>query len=189
MHWLLQLEAIVATLSRHPIVALQIRNKYHPNSWNIVASHIEKWSHTHPAQCFVNGSIFPEITCNRHLPEAQIGTYLTIQDRLMGASIHSLSALRNALNAGSSYVQYGAIFPTSKPVNPVGIKALQTICARSSIPVLAVGGISNVQRVQKCLSAGAYGVSVGSWVLQSKEPVLVIEQIIEEIVRFMSNPQ
>ena len=107
----------------------------------------------------------------------------------MGASIHSLNALHQASEMGVHYVQYGAIFPTSKPVTPAGIDSLQTICGHTRIPVLAVGGINTVQRVKECLSAGAYGVSVGSWILQSKDPCLVIKQIVEEIALFMSNPQ
>lgn len=171
------------------MVTLQVRNKYHLNEWDVIGSRLEEWVQTHPTQCIVNGCVFPNLVCGRHLPESQIGTYAPKKQLLNGASIHSLSALSHASEAGSNYVQYGPVFRTSKPVHPVGVEALQTLCRQARIPVFAVGGIGSVHRVQQCLSAGAYGVSVGSWILQSNDPIKVIEKITEEIALLMSNPQ
>ena len=179
----------MTVLHRYPMVTLQIRNKYHPDVWSVIRPHLEQWIHNHPTQCIVNGSIFPHISCGRHLPESQIDTFHLEPGHLVGTSIHSLEALDRSAKIGSHYVQYGAIFPTSKPVTPVGVDALYTICQHSNLPVLAVGGIRTIQHVKQCLSVGAHGISVGSWILRSEEPMVVIEQIVEEIAMFMSKSQ
>ena len=186
-HWLEQITLILGILNKHPTVALQIRNKYAQKSWQIVETHLERWMESHPNQCLLNGWGFPAISCARHLPESDLQSDIQQTMWLRGGSIHSVTALKSAIQVGCHYVQYGAVFPTSKPVVPTGVQALQDLCEISNVPVLAVGGISTEQRIQQCLSAGAYGVSIGSWIMQSHNPLLEIERIQEEISQFMSN--
>ena len=186
-HWLEQLSCILSILKKYPTVALQIRNKYAPKSWNIVESHIDRWMYSHTNQCLLNGWTFPMVHCSRHIPEAQLDTDPVNPMVLCGGSVHSVAALDEAIRFGCHYVQYGAVFRTSKPVIPTGVEALQTICSTSPLPVLAVGGISNAQKIYSCLSAGAYGISIGSWIMQSKQPTSVIDHIFEEISQFMPN--
>ncbi len=186
-HWIEQLSCIVSILKQYPTVALQIRNKYHPKSWSAVEVLVEEWMNTHPNQCLLNGWVFPTVNCARHLPEAQLDTAPVSPMVLFGGSVHSVSALNKASHFGCHYVQYGAVFTTSKPVVPTGLTSLQAICTASAIPVLAVGGISNSQKIHGCLSAGAYGISIGSWIMQSQNPVSVIDHICEEISQFMPN--
>ncbi len=106
-----------------------------------------------------------------------VGAHSLVQ----GASVHSHSALQYAETFGFDYVQYGAVYPTSKPVQPVGLKALHSICKASSLPVLAVGGISSLDRISDCLTHGAYGVSIGSWLLNAQNPHSILKQIEQEI--------
>ena len=186
-HWLEQVTLILGILDKHPTVALQIRNKYAQKSWQIVEAHIDRWMKAYPNQCLLNGWVFPAVSCARHLPESDLRPDPQQTRWLIGGSIHSVTALKAAIQMGCHYVQYGAVFPTSKPVVPTGVNALQTLCDISHVPVLAVGGISTGQRIRQCLSAGAYGVSIGSWIMQSHNPVLEIERIQEEISQFMSN--
>ena len=186
-HWLEQITLILDILDRYPTVAIQLRNKYAQKSWQIVASHIERWMKTHPNQCVLNGLGFPAVSCARHLPESDLHLDTKPIICLRGGSVHSVTALNKAIQVGCHYVQYGAVFPTSKPVVPTGVKALQDLCTMASVPVLAVGGISTGKHIRQCLSAGAYGVSIGSWIMQTQSPVRVIDQIREEISQFMSN--
>lgn len=186
-HWLRQLDRILGTLTCRPTVGLQIRNKYDAKSWAIVAPHIARWMGSYPNQSLLNGFIFPTIDCARHFPEAQLQAVTEKRTFLRGGSIHSVSAVETATRVGCDYVQYGAVFPTSKPVVPTGVNALRSICEVSTIPVLAVGGISTGRQICQCLLAGAYGISIGSWIMQAQSPVTVIDQILEEISQFMSN--
>ena len=186
-HWMEQLIRITSILNQYPRMALQIRNKYHPQSWSAVEAHVDEWMNTHPNQCLLNGWIFPTKDCARHLPEISLCMGSANRVRMCGGSVHSHSALENAVRFGCHYIQYGAVFPTSKPVVPTGLASLQAICEASALPVLAVGGISSPQQIHLCLSVGAYGISVGSWIMQSQNPASVIDHIWEEISQFMSN--
>ena len=79
------------------------------------------------------------------------------------------------------FVQYGAIYPTSKPVTPLGIPALKDICTATHLPVLAVGGIQSFEQISDCLDAGVHGVSIGSWILNASDPSDLIAEIVRHI--------
>ena len=184
--WQRTIGNILSVIEDFPTATVQIRNKHAYTSWYYIKPYAATWLETHPTQCILNGTIFPKIQCGRHLPEAQLGT-LFGRHGLTGASIHSLDALTRSIEANVHYVQYGAIYPTSKPVVPLGLNALRILCATSALPVLAVGGINSRARVRSCIENGAYGVSVGSWILQAKDPDLILRQITEEIHISMSS--
>jgi thiamine-phosphate pyrophosphorylase len=82
---------------------------------------------------------------------------------LWGFSVHSLSALEAAQRAGADYVIFSPVFaPSCKPgVVGAGLGALRQAVAASSIPVLALGGVTPARAVA-CLAAGAHGVAVMS---------------------------
>jgi thiamine-phosphate diphosphorylase len=82
---------------------------------------------------------------------------------LWGFSVHSLSALAAAQRAGADYVVFSPVFaPSCKPgVVGEGLDALRQVVAASSIPVLALGGVTPARAVA-CLAAGAHGVAVMS---------------------------
>ena len=184
--WKTTIDHILSVIDDFPTTMVQIRNKHAQTSWASVEPHIKEWLETHPTQFLLNGTIFPEIQCARHLPEEHLGTVVE-HKLLVGASVHSQTALKKAAARKVHFVQYGAIYPTSKPVVPLGLDDLRTFCATSPLPVLAVGGINSRQRVRSCIENGAYGVSVGSWILQAKDPEIILRQITEEIHIYMSS--
>lgn len=184
--WKMTIDNILNLITDFPTTMVQIRNKHSQTSWDYIKPYAATWLDTHPRQCLLNGTIFPEVQCGRHLPEAQIGPLLN-RHALTGASIHSLDALTRAIESKVHYVQYGAIYPTSKPVSPLGLDALRILCGTSTLPVLAVGGINSRARVRSCIENGAYGVSVGSWILQAKHPEVILRQITEEMHISMSS--
>ena len=82
--------------------------------------------------------------------------------RLMGVSTHSVEDVRRANQGGADYVVFGPIFETPSKRSfgpPLGINLLADVCCRSSIPVLAIGGIT-CERVRDVRRAGAHGVAV-----------------------------
>lgn len=91
-------------------------------------------------------------------------------------SIHSIEDLREAIAMGAKSVIYGHIFETfCKPgMEPRGIDNLKEICDASSVPVLAIGGITkdNVKKVYGC---GASGICLMSSVMQTDDPRSVID--------------
>ena len=81
---------------------------------------------------------------------------------VVGRSVHSEDEAAAAEAAGGcDYLVFGTIFPSSnKPDNhPVaGTDGLHSVCARVSLPVVAIGGIT-VARARAVRAAGASGVA------------------------------
>jgi thiamine-phosphate pyrophosphorylase len=82
--------------------------------------------------------------------------------RLIGASTHSVDDVRRANQGSADYVVFGPIFdtPSKRSYGPsLGLDLLADVCRRSSIPVLAIGGIT-CERVRDVRRAGAHGIAV-----------------------------
>jgi|GEM_PF-5885841 len=182
--WVERIDLLLRIISQFPSMALQVRNKHRLEEWKEMDEQLKQWIPRYPQQLLINGVNLPEMNCGRHFPEVEMYMAQEISSSpllVQGASIHSHPALREAENFGVNYVQYGAVFPTSKPVRPVGLSALQSICIASSLPVLAVGGISSLSRISDCLAHGAYGVSIGSWILNAQHPRQRLKEIAQEL--------
>ncbi len=82
--------------------------------------------------------------------------------RLIGVSTHSVEDVRRANLSGADYVVFGPVFETPSKRSfglPLGLDLLADACRQSSIPVLAIGGIT-CGRVRDVRRAGAHGVAV-----------------------------
>ncbi len=80
---------------------------------------------------------------------------------LIGVSCHSLDAARSAELDGADYIFFGPVFPTPSKAAygaPQGLPSLAKVCARLSIPVIAIGGITQ-ENAAGCLRAGATGLA------------------------------
>ena len=81
---------------------------------------------------------------------------------LIGRSVHEGADTRLAARtAGSDYLTFGTVFQSSnKPADhhPVGVAALRRACTATSLPVLAIGGVT-LARAQEVARAGAAGVA------------------------------
>ena len=79
----------------------------------------------------------------------------------IGVSAHTIAEVRAAGEEGADFVVFSPIFPTiSKAVYgpPAGIEKLREAASASSIPLLALGGVTR-ENTADCLSAGAAGVA------------------------------
>jgi thiamine-phosphate pyrophosphorylase len=82
-------------------------------------------------------------------------------DFLVGVSCHSLQEARDAESAGAAYIFFGPVFDTpSKRAmgQPQGVARLEEICGSVAIPVLAIGGVSELN-AGDCVRAGAAGIA------------------------------
>jgi hypothetical protein len=99
-----------------------------------------------------------------HLTSSQLGDLTPSgaapDASIFGCSTHSLDEAVRAENAGARYITFGPVFPTaSKPGHPgVGLDMLSAVSRSISIPVFALGGISE-RNIQACLDAGSHGIA------------------------------
>ena len=97
-------------------------------------------------------------------------------ESLVGASCHSLDGARRAAESGADFVFFGPVYETPSKAAygpPAGIDALKQVCAKTTIPVFAVGGITP-ERSPVCIDAGAGGVAVISAILADED---IAEQV------------
>jgi thiamine-phosphate pyrophosphorylase len=96
-----------------------------------------------------------------NLPEHDIAVAdarTLLGERLVGRSVHSVDAARQAEREGADFVIFGPIWEsTSHPGStPAGISALERVAHAVGIPVLAIGGVTEA-RIAECHAAGAAG--------------------------------
>lgn len=96
-----------------------------------------------------------------NLPERDISprdARALLGERLVGRSVHSLEAAVQAERDGADYVIFGPVWESaSHPEDaPAGVEALAWVATGVSIPVLAIGGLTET-RIAECLAAGAAG--------------------------------
>jgi thiamine-phosphate pyrophosphorylase len=105
---------------------------------------------------------------------------LVPMDMLIGCSVDTVAQARKAQAEGADYMAVGAIFPTpSKEAEIVGLGALRKVKRAVSVPVVAIGGITqgNISEVK---AAGADAASVISAVLGASSPEKAIRQLIKK---------
>jgi thiamine-phosphate pyrophosphorylase len=91
---------------------------------------------------------------------------------IVGATAGTLEQALAAEAAGADYIGFGHIFATTskqKPGAPVGLDTLARACAAVRIPVLAIGGVTEVN-ARSCVEAGAWGVAVIAAVCAAEDP-------------------
>lgn len=102
-----------------------------------------------------------------HIPESGCPLDRVIagfQGLVTGKSTHSLQAALSAEASGADYLIFGPIFETPEKIPygpPMGLNKLAEVCANTSIPVYAIGGISP-EKTRQCIENGAYGVAAMS---------------------------
>ena len=115
------------------------------------------------------------------LPPCEVRRYLP-EDRLIGVSTHSVEEALRAQREGADFITLGPVYPTPSKMKygpPVGIKVLDEVCRRVSIPVFAIGGIRR-DRIKEVMQRGAEGVALISAVMESRDVKRCVEGILKE---------
>lgn len=92
-------------------------------------------------------------------------------DAIIGLSTHNLTQVQAASQQGADYIGFGPIFqtPTKRDHEPpVGIEGLRHIRPHTTMPVFAIGGITQ-QSVSALYQAGADGIAVASALSQGSD--------------------
>lgn len=86
---------------------------------------------------------------------------------VLGASVHSPQEAVLAQEAGATYLAAGHVFATDckRGVPPRGLSFLREVCASTTLPVYALGGICK-ENAAPCIQAGADGVCIMSECMQ-----------------------
>jgi len=92
---------------------------------------------------------------------------------LIGVTVHDEEELRAAMAGPADYLGVGPVFGTTSKetgLPPLGLEGLARLARATSVPVIAIGGITP-ERVAEVLAAGAYGVAVLGGVCLAADPV------------------
>ncbi len=99
---------------------------------------------------------------------------------LIGVSTHSIAEIEQAHDQGADFVTFGPVYYTASKARygaPLGIESLRHACARSPIPIYALGGIKE-ERVAELKAAGAYGVAAISAFMAAASPAAVCKRFL-----------
>ena len=191
----LSLEEAVARAVGGGINAVQLREKDLAAAELVpLADHLRAITRD-KALLIVNSRLDVALLCGAdgvHLPER--GPSVAATRRLagdgliIGRSVHSAEEAVKAEEEGADYVQVGAIFPTrSHPGPPAGPGLVESVAARVTIPIVAVGGIT-ARNVGEVMQAGARGAAVISAILGSPSPGAAARRLAEAMVEAAAVP-
>jgi len=82
-------------------------------------------------------------------------------DSIIGLSTHNLEQARQAQRAGADYIGFGPIYPggAKNTVSPQGLERLREVRAAVSLPIVAIGGITQTT-VPDVIGAGADAAAI-----------------------------
>ncbi|MBO8142309.1 MAG: sulfur carrier protein ThiS [Firmicutes bacterium] len=114
-----------------------------------------------------------------HLPERSFPPTLADEIRglagregfVVGRSVHSADAVAEPGTEELDYIVFGHVFatPSKQGMAPRGVEALARAARASSVPMLAIGGISPENAAQ-AIRAGAAGVVVKRAIVEAQDP-------------------
>ena len=92
-------------------------------------------------------------------------------ERWLGVSARSMARLREATEAGATYVGIGALRATaSKPdAHVLGLSRISELIGVSRVPAIVIGGVQP-EDASSLRAAGAKGVAVASGILDAADP-------------------
>ena len=107
--------------------------------------------------------------------------------RLIGWSTHNADQVQRAGELGVDYVGFGPVFTAAgkhlaagderEPMAAVGLDSLSAIVARATVPVVAIGGISQA-RLASVLKTGAAAAAVISAVATAVDPTQAARELV-----------
>ncbi|MFD1884287.1 thiamine phosphate synthase [Paenibacillus wenxiniae] len=100
----------------------------------------------------------------------------------IGRSVHSIDSALQAERVDCDYVFYGHVYATaSKPgIPPRGIAAVQQLCNKLRLPVMAIGGIQPTH-IDELHAAGVAGIALMSGIFEAAEPESQLELYRKQI--------
>lgn len=112
------------------------------------------------------------------LPVAAVRSLLP-PGMLVGRSVHSIQAARQAELDGADYLVAGPLYatPTHPDREPAGLALLEEIAARVSLPVVGIGGIGP-HNAGEVWAAGAAGIASVGAILEAEDPGAAVRALL-----------
>ena len=110
------------------------------------------------------------------------------EDKIIGVSAHNMKEAKKAYEDGADYLGVGAIFSTQtkNDAQDVSMKTLNEICQKVDIPVVAIGGINQVN-VLEFMGIDLDGVAIVSSIFGSEDIQKASSLLKDKIQRVVSN--
>ncbi|MDR3282793.1 MAG: thiamine phosphate synthase [Candidatus Methanoplasma sp.] len=110
-------------------------------------------------------------------------------DKIIGATVHSLREAVIAAEAGADYLSAGSVFTTntkSDAVQGIGLDVIFEIKEALDIPLIAIGGIDK-GNIQDVIRAGADGIAVVSAVVSKPDISAAVHELRDMILKVRPN--
>lgn len=156
--------AAIAKILASGVELLQIREKH--LSTRALAAHVSavlKLDNPHGTRILVNDRTDVALACGAHGVHLRANSIapsvlrnITPPGFVIGVSCHSISDFEHA--AGADFVVLSPIFDSPGKGAPLGLRYLAQAVHSTSMPVLALGGVT-AERIPVCLRLGAAGVA------------------------------
>lgn len=172
------LEDAVAAAVAGGVNAVQLREKDLPAGELLQTAQRLRTITRGKALLFVNDRLDVALACDAdgvHLPESGLPPKMARQvggrDLIIGRSVHSVAAAKDAARSGADYLVVGTIYATaSHPGRQVaGPELIREVGRALDLPLLGIGGITT-EKVHEVITAGAVGVAVISAILAAPNP-------------------
>lgn len=107
-------------------------------------------------------------------------------DKIIGVSAQTVEQAVLAEKHGADYLGVGAVFPTGSKADAVEVphETLKAICEAVSIPVIAIGGITQ-ENVKELTGSGICGIAVISAIYAQKDIQKAAKDLKEETRRMV----
>jgi len=183
------IEEVLRELLRAGVKMLQLRAKsLAAKDFLALAKLVRSETESHNCRLIVNDRADIAMACNAdgvHLGQEdlplEVGRRL-LGNKIIGISTHDIKQARQAQRGGADYIGFGPIFGTQTKDTGYaarGTDMLKEIRAAVSIPIVAIGGITE-HNVSQVWQAGADSAAIISDILRSKDITAKIAGILTQ---------
>lgn len=173
---------------------IQLRSKQAPiNTFLDNAIQIKALCEKFNALFIVNDRIDVALACNAdgaHLGQDDLpfdyARRIGAKDMIIGVSTHNPDQAQIAARSGADYIGFGPVFQTTtKPdaEEMKGLSALSEVARRVDIPVVAIGGVNQLN-VDTVFESGATAAAMISDIATSDDALLTVASIVKRVKKY-----